>query len=210
MKLYEFSLAPNPRRVRMFLAEKDITIPSVQVNTREREQFADDFKKVSPRSLVPVLELDDGTCIAESVAICRYIEEIQPEPPLFGRDAKEKALVEMWNRHAEVDGFGAVGDMVRNSAPLFEGRGLAGLPGGEPQIPALVERGQRTVDRFMHYSNRHLADHQFLAGDQFSIADITAFIAVEFGQRANYAVPEDCDHVKRWHAEIAARPSATA
>jgi glutathione S-transferase len=210
LKLYDFSLAPNPRRVRMFLAEKTMTIPSVQVNTRERAQFADDFKKVSPRSIVPVLELDDGTLIAESVAICRYIEEIQPEPPLFGRDAREKALVEMWNRHAEFDAIGAAGEMIRNGAAMFEGRGLAGLPGGEPQIPALVERGKRTMDRFMHYLNDHLADSAFLAGEQFSIADITAFIAVEFSQRADYAVPEDCTHVQRWHGEIGARPSAAA
>ncbi len=210
MKLYDFALAPNPRRVRMFLAEKGMTIPSVQVNTREAEQFADDFKRVNPRSIVPALELDDGTCIAESVAICRYIEEIQPDPPLFGRDPREKALVEMWNRHAEFDGFGAVGEMVRNGAPMFADRGLAGLPGGEPQIPALVERGKRTMDRFMHYLNSHLEGSAFIVGDNLSIADITAFIAVEFSQRANYQVPDDCAHVKRWHGEIAARPSAAA
>lgn len=209
MKLYDFSLAPNPRRVRMFLAEKGMDVPSVQVNTRDREQFSDNFKKVSPRSIVPVLELDDGTCIAESVAICRYIEEIQPEPPLFGRDAREKALVEMWNRHVEADGYGAAGQMVRNSAPMFADRGLAGLPGGVPQIPALVERGRQTLDRFMHYVNDHLANHSFLVGDYFSIADITAFIGVEFSERADYTPPDACSNVKRWHDEIAARPSAS-
>ncbi|MGI9498726.1 MAG: glutathione S-transferase family protein [Geminicoccaceae bacterium] len=210
MKFYDFSLAPNPRRVRMFLAEKGMTIPSVQINTREREHFSDDFKKVSPRSIVPALELDDGTSISESVAICRYIEEIQPDPPLFGRDAKEKALIEMWNRHAEFDGIGGVGEAVRNGAPMFADRGLAGLPGGEPQIPALVERGKRTMDRFMHHLNGQLADNAFVAGENFSIADITAFIAVEFSQRADYAVPQECSHVRRWHDEITARPSTAA
>lgn len=194
----------------MFLAEKTMTIPSVQVNTREREQFSEAFKRVNPRCIVPALELDDGTCIVESVAICRYIEEIQPAPPLFGHDAREKALVEMWNRHAEFDAIGAVGEMVRNGAEMFEDRGLAGLPGGVPQIPALVERGRQTMDRFMHHLNGHLAGNAFLAGENFSIADITAFIAIEFSQRADYAVPEDCANVKRWHGEIAARPSAAA
>lgn len=210
MKLYDFSLAPNPRRVRMFLAEKDVDIPTVQVNTREREQFSEAFKAVNPRCIVPALELDDGTVIVESVAICRYIEEVHPTPPLFGRDAKEKALVEMWNRHAEFDCVGAAGDMVRNSAPMFEDRGLAGLPGGVPQIPALVDRGRQTMDRFLILLNDHLKNNAFLAGDSFSVADITAFIAVEFSQRANYEVPSGLESVKRWHNIVNERPSAKA
>lgn len=210
MKLYDFSLAPNPRRVRMFLAEKGMSIPTVQINTREKEQFTEAFRKVTPRYIVPALELDDGTCIAESVAICRYIEEIQPDPPLFGRDAKEKALVEMWNRHAEFDCFGSAGLMVRNSAPMFEGRAVTGVSEGEPQIPELVERGRRVMDRFIKYLDDHLGSSAFLAGDNFSIADITAFIAIEFSQRAKYELPEDSDNVQRWHGEIAARPSAAA
>lgn len=208
MKLYDFALAPNPRRVRMFLAEKGMEIATVQINTREREQFSEAFKAVNPRCIVPALELDDGTCIVESVAICRYIEETQPDPPLFGRDAKEKALVEMWNRHAEFDGFGAVGEMVRNGAPMFADRGLAGLPGGVPQIPALIERGRNTMDRFLGHLDEQLASNTFVAGDQFSIADITPFIAIEFSLRAEYEVPAGCDQVRRWHEEVAARPSA--
>jgi glutathione S-transferase len=194
----------------MFLAEKGMEIPSVQVNTREREQFSDAFRKVSPRCIVPVLELDDGTCIAESVAICRYIEEIRPDPPLFGRDPKDKALVEMWNRHAESDAIGSAGTMLRNGAPMFADRAVAGVPSGEPQIPALVERGRRTLDRFMRYLDGHLANSAFVAGETFSIADITTFVAVEFSKRADYAVPEACANVTRWHGEIAARPSAAA
>jgi len=210
VKFYDFALAPNPRRVRMFLAEKGMTIPSVQVNTREREQFSDDFKRVSPRSIVPVLELDDGTAIAESVSICRYIEEIQPDPSLFGQDAKEKALIDMWNRHAETDCYGAAGEMVRNSAPMFEGRGLPGLPGGVPQIPALVERGKQTLDRFMHYLDDHLATSAFVAGDAFSIADITVFVTIDFSKRADYAPPAACKHIIGWYEKIATRPSAAA
>ena len=210
MKLYDFSLAPNPRRVRMFLAEKGMDIPSVQINTREKEQFTEAFRKVTPRFIVPALELDDGTCITESVAICRYIEEVQPDPPLFGRDAKEKALVEMWNRHAEFDCFGSAGLMVRNGAPMFEGRAVTGVSEGEPQIPELVERGRRVMDRFASHLNDHLGSSVYLAGDNFSIADITAFIAFEFSQRANYELPDGCDNIERWRSEIAARPSAAA
>jgi glutathione S-transferase len=210
MKLYDFSLAPNPRRVRMFLAEKGMSIPMIQINTREREQFSEAFKRVSPRCIVPVLELDDGTCIAESVSICRYIEEIQPEPPLFGRDAKEKALVDMWNRHAESDCYGAAADMVRNSAPMFADRGLPGQPSGVPQIPELAERGRHTADRFMRYLDGQLASNAYVAGDAFSIADITVFVTIDFSQRANYEVPANCANVKRWRDEIAARPSVSA
>ncbi|MEZ5934873.1 MAG: glutathione S-transferase [Alphaproteobacteria bacterium] len=210
MKLYDFKLAPNPRRVNMFLAEKGMEIPSVQINTRELEQFNEDFKKVSPRCIVPVLELDDGTCIAESVAICRYIEEIQPEPPLFGRDPKEKALIEMWNRHAEADCYSSAANLVRNSLPAFKDRALAGLPSGVPQIPELAARGRSTLDRFMHYLDAHLAGSPFVAGDSFSVADITVYVTIDFAKRADYAPPEDCANVKRWYDQIAARPSAAA
>ncbi len=126
MKLYEFTLAPNPRRVRMFLAEKGVNIPTVQVNVRERQQFTDEFAKINPFAVVPVLELDDGTCIGESVAICRYIEALYPEPPLFGTGAKDQAIVEMWNRRAELEGFMAAGEAARNALPLFTDRRVAG------------------------------------------------------------------------------------
>ena len=194
----------------MFLAEKGIEVPSVQINTREQEQFSEAFKAVNPRCIVPALELDDGTVIVESVAICRYIEETNPTPALFGRDAKEKAVVEMWNRHAEFDCYGAAGQMVRNSAPMFKDRGVAGVPGGVPQIPALIERGRQTMGRFLGLANDHLANHTFLAGDNFSIADITAFVAIEFSKRAEYKMPSGLEHVQRWHGEVGARASAEA
>ncbi len=107
MKLYDFELAPNPRRVRIFLAEKGVTIPLVEVNTRQKQQFAPEFAKLNPFCTVPVLELDDGTCIGDSVAICRYIEVLHPEPPLMGRDAREQAIIEMWDRRAELEGMNA-------------------------------------------------------------------------------------------------------
>jgi glutathione S-transferase len=211
MKLFDFALAPNPRRVRMFLAEKSVEIPLVQVNTREREQFAESFSAVNPLNAVPVLELDDGTCIAESVAICRYIEELHPEPPLMGTDAKDKAIVEMWNRRVELLGYVAASEAVRNALPMFEDRGLSGVPGGVPQIPALVERGKQTLGRFFALLDRQLADNPFVAGATFTIADITAFVTIEFAKRVDVEIPSiGADNVVRWHAEIASRPSAAA
>ncbi len=210
MKLYDFSLAPNPKRVRMFLAEKDVTVPLVSVNTREREQFSDWFRAVTPTCMVPVLELDDGTCISESVAICRYFEETHPEPPLMGRDAKERAVIEMWNRRAEIEGFQAVGDVVRNALPMFADRGLAGIPSGVPQIPALVERGKASIGRFFETLDRRLGATRFLAGEAFTIADITAFVAISFAERVEITVPESFANLTRWRAEVGARPSAEA
>lgn len=210
MKLYDFEPAPNPRRVRMFLAEKGVSIPTVQVNTRERAQFSADFVKLNPYSVIPVLELDDGTCIGESIAISRYIEELHPEPALMGRDARQRAIVEMWNLRAETEGFGAAGEIVRNALPLFEDRGVAGVTSGFAQIPALVERGKKRMTRFFEFWDRQLADNTFVCGSDFTIADITSFIAIDFVKRAEVFIPAHCSNVERWHAAIALRPSAKA
>ena len=210
MKLYEFSLAPGPRRVRMFIAEKGIEIPSVQINTRERQQFSDEYRAVNPSCVVPALVLDDGTCIGETVAICRYLEETHPDPNLMGRDAKEKAVIEMWNRQAELEGYLAAVEAVRNSAPMFEDRGVAGVTGGVPQIPALAERGKQSMGRFFAKLDRRLAESSHLAGETFSIADITAYITIDFAKRAEIEIPEDCSNVARWFAAVGERPSASA
>ncbi len=209
MKLYDFTQAPNPRRVRMFLAEKGIKVPTEQVNVREMVQYAAAFQAVNPYAMVPVLELDDGTYIGESVAICRYVEEIHPEPPLMGIDARDKAIVEMWNRRAEHDGLMAVSETVRNLLPLFEDRALPGTR-GVPQIPALVERGRASAARFFEHIDVRLGDSEFLAGPRFTIADITAWIATTMAARGEISVPEDRINVKRWFDVIAARPSAQA
>ena len=209
MKLYDFSLAPSPRRVRMFLVEKGLDIPTVEINTRERAQFSDGYAEINPyNAVIPSLELDDGACLGESVAICRYFEEIHPEPPLMGRDAMEKAVIEMWNRRAEIDGYLSAADAIRNAAPMFEDRGLPGVPGGVPQIPALIERGKQGIARFYRKIDTQLADNRFVAGDAFSIADITLYVTVEFAKRGDMEIPEDCPNLARWHAEVAARPSA--
>jgi len=207
MKLYDFELAPNPRRVRIFLAEKKVTVPMVQVNTRNREQFSEEFKAINPFSLLPVLELDDGKFIGESTAICRYFELLYPDPVLMGRDATEQAIVEMWDRRAELEGMSAAGEIVRNALPMFEGRGVAGVPDGFPQIPALVQRGKKRMIRFFDFWNRQLSANQFVAGPNFSIADITSFVAIEFAKRAEVTIPENCQHVARWYEEVSSRDS---
>lgn len=210
MKLYDFALAPNPRRVRMFLAEKGIKVPTEQINTREKEQFSEAFMKVNPRGTVPALVLDDGTTITESVSICRYFEELHPEPALLGRDAKEKAVVDMWNRRIEIEGYAPAGDVVRNSLDMFEDRAIAGIPSGVPQIAALAERGRASFARFLGRLDERLGESQFIAGDQLSIADQTAFITIDFAKRGELEVPASSTNILRWQGEMAARPSASA
>lgn len=210
MKLYDFTLAPNPRRVRIFLTEKGIEVPLVQVNLREREQFVPEFRAINPNATVPMLELDDGTQIAESVAICRYFEELQPQPPLMGIDPKDKALVEMWNRRVEIEGFLPSADVLRNTLPAFEGRALPGMPDGVPQIPALAERGRATAARLFDKLDRQLADKDFVTSARFTIADITALVTIDFATRAKISALDGRDNLKRWHDRVSARPSAAA
>ncbi len=209
MKLYDFELAPNPRRVRMYLAEKGIEVPTVQVNLRQGEQFREDFKAGNPTLIVPALVLDDGTLVTETMAICRYFEAVQPNPPLFGSTPREQALVEMWSRRAELEGFLAVAEALRNSLERFKDRALPG-PRNYSQIPALVERGKARVRAFFDDLDRRLADSAYVAGETFSVADITAFVTVEFAGWVEEKPRAEHRHLGRWHALVAARPSAKA
>ena len=209
MKLYDFSLAPNPRRVRMFLAEKGIEVPMVQVNLREREQFEPEFSQINPWLTVPVLELDDGTMISECVAISRYFEDTQPEPPLWGRDARETALVEMWQHHCEIDGLLATQDAFRNSVERLKGRALPGAADVE-QIPELAERGRGRVERFFAELDKRLAGNEFIVGEHFSIADITAFVAVDFAGWIKLELRAEQTNARRWYDAVNSRSSAQA
>jgi glutathione S-transferase len=209
MKLYDYAPAPNPRRVRMFLAEKGIAIPTVQVDLRANEQFGPAFRAVNPDCTVPVLELDDGTRLSDVMAICVYFEAVAPEPALMGTGALDRATIAAWQRVVERDGFFAVAEALRNSSPAFKGRALPGADDYE-QIPALVERGRARVRKFLRTLDARLAGHKFVGGEAFSIADITAVVAVDFARWIRITVPEDCSHLRRWHAEVSARPSAKA
>lgn len=209
MKLYDYQLAPNPRRVRIFLAEKGITVPTVQVDLRAGEQFTPEFRAISPECTVPVLEFDDGRRIAEVVAICLYFELAHPEPALMGVGSQDRAIVADWHHRIERQGFWAVGDAFRNSATGLKGRALPG-PDGYEQIPALAERGVARTIRFFEMLDRELAVCQFVAGDRYTIADILALVTVNFAARINLTIPDDCSHLRRWHESVSGRASAAA
>ena len=211
MKLYDCQMAPNPRRVRIFLAEKGIDMPKIEVSILDGSNLKPDYLRVNPRGLLPVLELDDGTRLDETVAICRYIEETHPEPNLMGKTALEKATIESWQRHMEFDGLAAVGEIIRNSIPAFSSRGLPGVTDTVPAIPALVERGTASLKRFYERLEKRLAETQFIAGDRYTIADITALCAVDVANNfLKISIPEGNTNSRRWHAAVSARPSAKA
>jgi glutathione S-transferase len=209
MKLYDYAPAPNPRRVRIFLAEKGIVVPTVQVDLRANEQFSPAFRAVNPDCTVPVLELDDGTRIADVLAICVYFEALQPEPPLMGVGAEDRASVTLWQRRAEREGFLAVAEAFRNSTPGFKGRALPGADDCE-QIPALVERGRARAAKFFATLDAGLADREFVAGKRYSIADVTALVSVDFAGWIKLRIPDECRHLRRWYGAVSARPSAKA
>src|SRR5712675_2724090 len=179
MKLYQSHTSPNSRRVRIYLAEKGISLPLVPVDLGAKEQFSDAYAAINPRRVVPTLVLEDGTAIGEVPAILRYLEEIYPQTPLHGESAKDRALVTMWERRMELEGFAAVMEGVRNAVPGLKGRALAGTHGYE-QIPALAERSKQRVKDFYADLNSRLSQVPFVAGDKFSAADITALVTVDF------------------------------
>jgi len=203
MKLYDGGRAPNPRRTRIFLAEKGIKLPMVQVDLGAMEQMSAAYAAINPIKRVPALVLDDGTVITESIAICRYFEALQPEPPLFGRGALEIARIEMWNRRIELLLLFPVSHVFRNSHPAMKAMEV-------PQVPAWAEANKPRILEFIALVDGELKHHPFIAGDTFTVADITGLIAVDFMKPAKLAVPDELKHLKRWHAEISARPSASA
>jgi glutathione S-transferase len=210
MKLYHSAASPNSRRVRIFLAEKAISIPLVAIDLGKGEQHSDAYRAINPRRVVPTLVLEDGTTIGEVPAICRYIEEVHPTPPLLGETATEKAQVLMWERCAELDGFAAVMEAIRNSAPGLKGRALAG-PHDYGQIPELAERSKLRVKNFFADFDARLGDAPFVAGQRFSVADITALVAVDFAAKAiNLAVPDEQRSLKRWYEAVSSRSSMKA
>jgi glutathione S-transferase len=203
MKLYDAGRAPNPRRVRIFLAEKGVSVPLVPVDIGKLEHKTAAFASVNPMQQTPALELDDGTVIAESIAICRYFDELRPEPPLFGTDPLGKAMVEMWQRRLEFGLLGAVAAVFRHLHPA-----MAEMEG--PQVAAWGEANKPKVIKFLRLLDRHLAERRFVCGDGFTVADITGLVGMDFMKPAKIALPEDLGNVRRWHAELAARPSAQA
>lgn len=210
MMLYDMVKAPNPRRVRIFLAEKGITLDREEIDILSGANLSPTFLRINPRGVVPTLLLDDGTIIDESVAICRYFEMLQPEPNLMGRGAKEAAAIESWQRRIEFDGLFSVAAIFRNIAEPFVNRGMPGALPALPQIPAMAERGRVMVDHFLQTLDNRLADSAYVAGSRFTIADITALVTIDFAKWVRVRVPEDHRHTWRWYEAVAARPSARA
>lgn len=203
MKLFDGGRAPNPRRVRIFLAEKGIAVPLVPVDMGAMEHRGGDVAARNPLQRLPVLELDDGAVLTESVAICRYFEELQPEPALFGRGALGRAQVEMWQRRIELNLFQPVGHAFRHIHPAMK----------EWEVPQIAEWGEANKPKaldFLVLLDAELAQREFAAGDEFSIADITGLVAIDFMKPARLAVPAELANVVRWHKALAARPSASA
>jgi glutathione S-transferase len=203
MKLYDSGRAPNPRRVRIFLAEKGISLPTEQVDMMAGAHRSPEYTAINPLQRMPALVLDDGTIITESIAICRYFEALHPEPPLFGRGALGVARVEMWNRRLELNLLFAVAHVFRHTHPAMK-------PMEVPQVPAWAEANKPRILDFLEIVNRELENNRFITGDAFTIADITGLVAVDFMKPAKLSVPDDLAHVRRWHAELSARPSAAA
>jgi glutathione S-transferase len=195
-------MAPNPRRVRIFLAEKGIEVPVEQVDIGTAENRKPEFVAKNPMGTLPVLELDDGTCIAETVAICRYFEETQPEPPLLGVDARDRALVEMWQRRMELEVFFNTAGSFRNTHDFFKGR--------IPQVPEWGEVCKQAALKRLAWLDQELAEREFIAGDRFSIADITALCGIDFGRVTGITISPEQKNLARWHQTVSSRPSAKA
>jgi glutathione S-transferase len=203
MKLYDSGRAPNPRRVRIYLAEKGITVPTEQVDMMAGAQRTPEYTSINPLQRMPALVLDDGTVITESIAICRYFEAQHPDPPMFGTGALGMAMVEMWNRRCEINFLLCVANVFRHTHPAAKTLEV-------PQVADWGEANRPRVLEFLGIFDEQLGKHRFAAGEDFSVADITALVAVDFMKPAKIELPADLANVRRWHAEVSARPSAKA
>jgi glutathione S-transferase len=209
LKLYHATNSPNSRRVRIFLAEKGLKPTLIAVDLGAGEQHSDAYRAINPRRVVPALVLEDGTTIGEVPAIMRYLDEAFPEAPLLGVTPKEKGLVAMWERLAELEGFAAVMEGVRNKAERLKGRAIAG-PHGYEQIPGLVDRSVSRVKNFLTDLNERLEQVPFVAGEQFSAADITALVTIDFAKALDISIPQEQRALIRWKNAVSARPSINA
>ena len=200
MKLYSTTGAPNPRRVRIFLAEKDIDVPIQELSIMEAEHKTEEYRKISPSSRVPALVLDDGTVILESVAICRYFELLNPDPALFGKTELEQAIVEMQSRRMEMELMMSVAGTFRHTHPAFSEL--------ENQIPEFGNAQKKIAEKRLNLLNKELEDQEFIAGSNYSMADITALCAIDFCVPARIEISEDYEHLQRWIKAVKSRPSS--
>lgn len=207
MRFYDCTPAPSPRRVRIFIAEKGLEIEAVEVDLANGEHLGAEFKHINPDCTVPVLELDDGTRLTEIFAICQYLEESFPEPPLMGVNTTERALVTMWNTKIEHQGLAAMSECLRNRAKRMKGRALTG-PDDFEQIPELVSRGRRRFELFMGKMDRQLKDSEYVVGDDFTVADISLLVAIDFAAWSRLTIADEMVSLRRWYEFVSVRPSA--
>jgi glutathione S-transferase len=202
VKLYDLKAGTNTRRVRIFLAEKGVKLPTVEVDMMKGENKGPDYLSKNPMGTMPLLELDDGTKIAESVAICRYMEELHPDPPLFGATPTERALIEMWNRRMELELLRPITDNFLHSSAFYKER--------HTQIADIAHHGRMHAQARMRWLNGELAMRPFIAGDRYTIADITAQCALILGKNTGTPIPDNAHHLVRWFSDVSKRPTARA
>lgn len=205
--LYDCSTAPSPRRARILLAEKGIRHETIQVNLRNGEQLGEPYRKINPQCTVPALRTEEGVVLSDNAAITAWAEVQYPDPPLLGRTPLEKAAIASWNWRAEFEGLLAIAEAMRNTSPALANRALPG-PANYPQIPELGRRGLERVQRFLVVLNERLDGREYVGGDRFSVADITAVVAVDFARIVKLKPGEQHPHVLRWRAKMAERPAA--
>ncbi|MFT5425390.1 MAG: glutathione S-transferase [Gammaproteobacteria bacterium] len=206
MKFYDCSMAPNPRRVRIFIKEKGLDIPSVEVDLFGGENLKEDYLSKNIWGLCPALELDDGTVISEAPAVCSYLNDIHPEPPLFGTTPLERAQVISWDRHMEHSGMQSVIYAFRNNFPDFAMRGVGGRE-GDKIIPELIERGKNGIKIYFERLEKRLSDSPYIAGKSYSMADITGLVAIDFAKFAEFEIPDANTHSRKWYEKVSSRPA---
>lgn len=206
LTLYDFEMAPSPRRARILLAEKGVAYTAIQVDLRQQEQLGDAFRAINPRCTVPAMRLEDGAILTDNAGIAAYLEATYPEPPMMGRTALERAEVASWNARIEMDGFMAIAEALRNSAPAMKDRALTGAV-NYAQIPELAQRGLARAQQFFVELDAHLAEREFIATERFSLADITAVVALDFARVVRFKPGDDHPNLMRWRKAMGERPS---
>jgi glutathione S-transferase len=206
---YDCATAPSPRRARIFLAEKGMAVDKVQIDLSQAEQLSAAYQAINPQCTVPALKLDDGTVLPDNAAIAAWAEAVQPEPPLLGRTPLDKALVASWNARIEFEGLLAVAEAFRNTSPAMKDRALTGSA-PVPQIPELAQRGQTRALRFIDTLEAHMAGRDFIVGDAFTLADITAVVMIDFARIIKFKLGDTHPELLRWRTALAARPSIQA
>lgn len=209
LTLYDCTTAPSPRRTRILLAEKGVKYDCKQIDLAKGEQMSEAFRAINPRCAVPALVTEDNQVISENIAIAVYLESRFPNPPLLGTDAYSKAMVSEWNWRAEFEGLYAIAEILRNSSPHMKGRAMTGRKNIE-QIPELAERGRLRIEMFWEDLDKQLQNHNYVAGQDFSVADITAMVAVDFSRWVKVSPDESFEALHKWHESVSARPSAKA